>query len=97
MYLVSCGGQDDDPVLDQLRADTQAFLESRNVELPTYADQNAVTRRALATLLQLEDFVYPTTMVVDRQGRIRGFWTGYDARAVGEMKAVIEALLERKQ
>jgi thiol-disulfide isomerase/thioredoxin len=92
-YLVSCSADSDDAVLHELRAETAAFLQARNVHLPTYADQNASSRRALATFLQLDGFAYPTTLVLDRQGLIRGFWVGYDPRSVAAMSSLVERLL----
>lgn len=92
-YPVSCGGQGNDENLDELRAQTETFLAARNVDLATYADQNASSRRALSMLVELDQFAYPTTMVLDRSARIRGFWVGYDPRAMAEMKSVVEELL----
>jgi thiol-disulfide isomerase/thioredoxin len=94
-YPVSCGSEGNDEDLDELRAATEAFLAARKVELATYADRNAASRRAVILLLQLDPFPYPTTLVLDRQGRIRGFWTGYDPRAIDEMRSLVEGLLKQ--
>ena len=89
---VSCGGEADAD-LDELRTATEAFLAARNLTLATYADQHAASRRAMSILLSLDNFAYPTTLVLDRRGTIRGFWIGYDPRAVDEMTALVRELL----
>jgi thiol-disulfide isomerase/thioredoxin len=92
LYAVSCGERDD-PALDDLRKTTEAFLASRLVDLPTYADRNAASRRAMMLVLGLSQVAYPTTLVFDRQGVIRGFWQGYHPRAAAEMGDLVEQLL----
>jgi thiol-disulfide isomerase/thioredoxin len=92
IYPVSCGGEAREN-LEVLRGETEAFLRSRHVSLPTYADQNAASRQAMAVLLDLGDFAYPTTLVLDRRGTIRGFWLGYERGSEREMQSLVEKLL----
>ncbi len=93
MVAVSCGqGNDED--LDSLRSETETYLQSANVVLPTYADQNAASRRAMSLALGFDQFAYPTTLVFDQQGVIRGLWIGYSPQAPDEMGAVIDDLLQ---
>ncbi len=92
LYAVSCG-QGSDEQLDPLREQTEAFLEARGTNLPTYADQNAATRQAMTIKLGVS-IAYPTTLILDRAGTIRGFWQGYQGRAVDEMGSVVEQLLD---
>jgi cytochrome c biogenesis protein CcmG, thiol:disulfide interchange protein DsbE len=95
LLAVSCGeGRDDD--LDELREETQAFLKSRKTQLPTYADQNADSRRAMAITLDL-NLGYPTTIVLDRKGIIRGFWEGYTSGSELDIKDLIERLIQEPQ
>jgi cytochrome c biogenesis protein CcmG, thiol:disulfide interchange protein DsbE len=91
LYLVSCEGSGEDR--SELESETLAFLRSRNVKVPTYADPQSVTRRGLVTTLGVE-LGYPTTLVLDRGGAIRGFWQGYSPGAVREMTELIERLLK---
>jgi thiol-disulfide isomerase/thioredoxin len=91
-YPVSCG-QGEDNELDELKAATEEFLQARNVELATYSDQHASTRHALSMLLSMQQFGYPMTLVIDQSKRIRGFWVGYDPRAIGQMRELVEELL----
>jgi len=91
LYAVSCG-QAADPSIDELREPTAKFLESRGNPFPAYADQNGASRQAMVGSLGVE-MVYPTTLLVDRGGVIRGFWQGYHSRAGQEMSELIELLL----
>lgn len=94
LYAVSCGqGSDESP--DALRGETAAFLKSNQVSLPTFADQNAASRQAMTVALGLDGFGYPTTLVLDRQGVIRGFWVGYEPGTEREMQSLIEELLQK--
>jgi thiol-disulfide isomerase/thioredoxin len=93
LYAVSCGqGRDAD--LKALRHETQIFLEVTKASLPTYADENAASRQAMTVGLSLEGFGYPTTVVLDRQGTIRGFWVGYSPGMERVIRALIQNLLD---
>jgi cytochrome c biogenesis protein CcmG, thiol:disulfide interchange protein DsbE len=93
LYAVSCG-QSIEEERDTLRSETQTFLEMAKVDLPTYSDPDAATRRALAAVTDGARFGYPTTLVLDRQGVIRGFWSGYSPGTEREIEAVVSQLLE---
>jgi thiol-disulfide isomerase/thioredoxin len=92
LLAVSCG-EGSDAELDELADETQTFLKSKNGTLPTYADQHAASRRELARFLGLE-FGYPTTLVLDRQGIIRGLWEGYTSGSEVEMSDLVQQLLD---
>lgn len=94
LLAVSCGSEGSDAELDVLRDETQAFLKSKNVTLPTYADQHAASRRELARYLKLDSFAYPSTLILDRQGTIRGFWEGYASGSELEMRDLVQQLLD---
>ena len=89
--LISCG-EADDPEVEPLRAETEAFLREAKLKLPTYADPNAETRRSLVSFFG-GDFPYPTTLILDRQGVIRGAWTGYEPYYTDEMRELVKRLL----
>jgi cytochrome c biogenesis protein CcmG/thiol:disulfide interchange protein DsbE len=88
---VSCG-EGADTELGELRSETLAFLKAREVTLPMYADQHASSRRELMRMLEPEGFGYPTTLVIDRQGTIRGMWQG--PINLSEARALVQQLLD---
>lgn len=92
LYAVSCGTGYDES-LGELRAETESFLDSRKASLPTYSDQNAASRTAMVQQFSLGNMAYPTTLILDREGVIRGFWVGFDHRAPEAMESLIEKLL----
>jgi thiol-disulfide isomerase/thioredoxin len=92
LYAVSCGGAGSDAELVELGEETREFLKANMSILPTYADQNAASRRAMTVTLDFQ-MSYPTTLILDRNATIRGFWQGYDPGATREMAEVIEKLL----
>ncbi len=93
VLAVSCGNSGPDPSssLPELQIETAALLAERHIELPVYADPNLRTRRAVNDAAGFDG--YPTTLVLDAGGVIRGVWTGYapgDEHAVAEL---VEQLL----
>jgi len=91
--LVSYGsGESDIEDMDKLRADTEDYLKAAKWNLPTYADPHGATRRSLEPLLP-GGLSYPTSIILDRQGTIRGVWEGYDPGAVDEMHELLSKLL----
>jgi len=60
-----------------LAEETAEFLKRHRAEFPTYHDPDAKSQIALVRTANILDFGYPTTLVLDRQGIIRGLWTGY--------------------
>jgi thiol-disulfide isomerase/thioredoxin len=98
LYAVSCGeGGSDDAV--GLSESTREFLKSGGFKLPTYADPRGASRQATSIVLEGRptSFAYPTTLVIDRRGIIRGCWQGYDERATREMARLVEELLNEPE
>ena len=87
---VSCGGPGENETIDALRTATAARLKKMQITIPTYADLDEVTRTAAG----VEG--YPTTLVLDRQGIVRGIWTSYDPGYGTEMEELIGRLLKEK-
>ena len=75
-----------------LRKSTRAALEKKNVDFPTYGDAGGVSRSAVDQAIGLSD--YPTTLILDRQGRIRGAWTGFQPEVKAEMQQLVARLLD---
>ena len=79
---------------DQLRRQSQAFLRDNGLDLPTYLDPDAVTRRAFNEVGQLQGF--PTTFVMDRRGVIRDVRVGYSPSVPEEIGQTVRELLDEK-
>lgn len=92
LFAVSCGSGRDAELAD-LAEETAAFLRQQEYDLPTYADPNAVTRMALRNVLESASFAYPTTLVLDQSGVIRGVWVGYAPGEEREVETLVEKLL----
>ncbi|HEX3869141.1 MAG TPA: TlpA disulfide reductase family protein [Pirellulales bacterium] len=92
LLAVSCDGEHDDDV-DALKHATSQFLHQQGTsDFPTYVDRARITREALARVGAFQG-VYPTTLIVDRKGIIRGTWVGYRPGAEVAMHSLIGKLL----
>jgi cytochrome c biogenesis protein CcmG/thiol:disulfide interchange protein DsbE len=78
---------------DELRDRTAAFLTERRADLLTYADPEAAEQLRIAEITG-ENPVYPTTLIIGRDGIIRGLWPGYREGYELEMRAVIDEALK---
>ncbi len=72
LLAVSCGNRGNDSDVDGLRRETSVLLKKMDLAMPTYADPDEVTREAVDRVAGFEG--YPTTLVLDRRGIIRGIW-----------------------
>jgi cytochrome c biogenesis protein CcmG/thiol:disulfide interchange protein DsbE len=73
---VSCsGGAEYD--LEELKRDTAAFMSEFELPIPTYADPAALTRERIAWILPRGSLGYPTTLLIDRDGKIIELIEGY--------------------
>lgn len=87
---VSCGSGDQEDEED-LRNETQSFLQKQGVDLPTYHDPGAVTRRSVDAAAGFQG--YPTTVLLDSGGVIRAMWVGYYPGVEKEIERAIAKLL----
>lgn len=95
LLSVSCRGDaEEDSNLAELRESTEAFLKQRDAEMPTYVDLRGVTRHALNEAIGFQG--YPTTLILDRRGVIRGHWVGYQPGMEISIAGAINRLLENK-
>jgi cytochrome c biogenesis protein CcmG, thiol:disulfide interchange protein DsbE len=93
VLAVSCGrGTSED--LGELDYETRIFFQQANIDMPVYADPGQVTRRAVAEAVGFDD--YPTTVVLDRRGRIRRMWRGPQPESEPQMRGLLEQLLQEK-
>ena len=89
---VSTSGMDRER-LSTLRDETGAFLARRGVGFPTYSDSEGGSRQALGMLIERPAIGYPTTVLLDRDGRIRAVWQGYSPGIEKQMQQLISDLL----
>jgi thiol-disulfide isomerase/thioredoxin len=76
-----------------LAEDTEKFLRHQQADLPTYRDPFGKTQLAVAAAAGMESLAYPTTVVLDGSGTIRGLWRGYARGDETQMHALATALL----
>jgi cytochrome c biogenesis protein CcmG, thiol:disulfide interchange protein DsbE len=76
-----------------VRDETAAFLKSRSTTMPTYIDVDGVSRQTLAGVIGMQGMAYPTTVILDRAGIIRGVWVGFDSGDQQQMEQLISKLL----
>lgn len=91
---VSCsGGPGEDA---EMLESTAAFMADRKAEFPTFRDPFEISRQHLAQRVKLDEFFYPTTVLLDRNGIIRAMWVGYVQGDEITMRQVIEEQLRKK-
>jgi thiol-disulfide isomerase/thioredoxin len=91
VLAVSCSGGNDSGDLQSLRDATAAFIAEKKADLPIYFDPGGQTRKAVAAAVGFSG--YPTTLVLDRDGKIRDTWVGYAPGREVEMDQLIEQLV----
>jgi cytochrome c biogenesis protein CcmG/thiol:disulfide interchange protein DsbE len=92
---VSSGGDSQENVND-LRSETEAFMRARSVAFPTYVDLGGASRQILLSALSQPSMGYPTTIVLDRAGIIRGVWLGYEPGFEQQMEKLVAKQLSEK-
>lgn len=81
----------EEEALEELKNDTTAFLRSKGLSIPAYADPSGVTRAAFRQLGGRS--IFPTTVLLDGQGVVRGVWVGYAPGVVEEIERRVARLL----
>ena len=76
----------------EMREATKAYLEQRDVDMPVYVDPYSAAFQAIVRATAASGGI-PLTVVVDRQGVIRGIWEGYAPGTEREIEQLIESLL----
>ena len=91
LVAISCGpgGTDD---IDDLRAETVRFLASKKLSLAAWGDPDASARLLFQASFGLDAF--PTTYLIDPDGRIRRVWVGFRGRDEADMAQAIVTLLK---
>lgn len=78
--------------LEQLKRQTEDSMAKYPRSIPTYADPAALTRERIAWVLPRGSLGYPTTLLVDRDGKIIDLIEGYYP---GDMEKLGKRLRER--
>ncbi len=91
----SAGGPAHEDV-PELKTETEQFLRAREATFPTYIDDNAASRRMLASIADMDGFSYPTTVLLDKSGTIRAIWIGYQSGYGPQMEQLVSQLLAEK-
>lgn len=72
---------------------TAEFLEERGATFPTYRDPFQRFAQHLLAVANLPGFAWPTSLVLDEAGVIRGMWVGYVPGDEREIHRLLERLL----
>lgn len=77
---------------ETLAEETKDFLARYKANFPTFTDDDQVTTSHLRLVAGLDDygFGYPTTVILDRDGVIRGLWVGYLPGWEQQMRRVVD-------
>ncbi|MFG0261084.1 MAG: TlpA family protein disulfide reductase [Novipirellula sp. JB048] len=89
---ISCEGGSAETI-EGLAEKTREYLASIAAPTDVFADPRGTTRMNVAERLEKPNMYFPTTILVDRQGTIRGVWEGYSPSGVEQMKVEIERWL----
>ena len=88
---IACSNRADD-TKDALRFYTNKFLQNMDAnDLPVYFDPAEFTRSRISQLMTQGGFAYPTTLVLDVQGKVVDVW-----RAAVPPKALAKAIEKAK-
>ena len=90
LLAVSCGRTAKED-LGTFRDGTEALLQQQNLKLPIYTDPGGVSHSAVDQVVGFNQI--PTTLILDRQGRIRGVWAGFRPGFVRAMRQLVAQLL----
>jgi thiol-disulfide isomerase/thioredoxin len=80
-----------DVPLAELRESTEEFLARRRVDHATYYDPSGRTMAALMPLGAGEAF--PTTIILGRDGTIKGLWQGFRRASIVQIEEMLARLL----
>ncbi|HEY2881343.1 MAG TPA: TlpA disulfide reductase family protein [Pirellulales bacterium] len=95
-FVSVSSGQDPREDVTELRKSTRQFLAARGATFPTYVDLSGATRSMITRLAGMQYFGYPTTVLLDRNGIIRGVWEGYEDGFDMQMDQMVSQLLKAK-
>jgi cytochrome c biogenesis protein CcmG/thiol:disulfide interchange protein DsbE len=86
--------RDGDP--EELKEDSIDVLKRLKSDAAIFHDPQRQLIPELIRAGRLNEFGFPTTVVLDRTGTIRGIWTGYDPSYVRDMGQALERIRAEK-
>ena len=89
---VSCSPDGDDL---NLAESTAQFQAQHRASFPTWRDAEMVSRMHLASLVGEEQIGYPTTVVIGRDSKILGLWSGYLEGEERDLRQLVEQALSK--
>jgi thiol-disulfide isomerase/thioredoxin len=83
------------PSLDAMRVETTKYRNQAKLDFPLYLDPGYVSRAGLESVIGLEPqkMIYPTTVLIDQQGRIAGVWEGFSTSVPEQIVASVDQLI----
>ena len=93
LLSISCSGRSGSD--EEMEPMTAEFLEEHKATFPTYRDPYQRFALHVMDSAKLDGFLFPTSLVVDRHGVIRGMWAGYMPGDEREIHRLIESLLTK--
>jgi len=81
--------------VDELQEATAKYCSEEEIAFPIYHDESAVSRTALVNDGGLgPGFGFPTTVLLDREGKIVALWEGYSPDVPRQIRAKVFELLD---
>ena len=93
---VSCDANAASEKEQDLREESDSFVKSKGYDFAVHRDQNGFSRQAVVELAQLdrEGFMFPMTLILDRDGAVRGIFPGYSADKGAAISSMVDELLK---
>ena len=74
----------------QLREETERYVAAQEIEFAVYSDAEGKTRWPLIDAMGSNgEFQYPTTVLLDRNSNVAGYWAGYEPGLEKEVAAAV--------
>ena len=96
LLSVSCE-QGANPNLAELKRTSQAVMDQFQATWPVYTDSQQISRTALVQSAEMpQGFYFPTTVLLNRQGKIAAMWSGYYEGMEADVEQTVRDVLATK-